>query len=542
MLPPPLQTRHQASSTSRRPPPDALQEGAHGESSSTVGFRASMDSYALPAPDSQRDELIFHRNGSRPHLSPSQDTSDPSRSTTPPRSFQEDPGLPLTDFELEDRPVFQGDPALLDRFFGRRRGSGTHLSHSQGTITPASTSTRLHDTSSQPQRADIALREQHLGSQQDLSQGTLTPSSTLTLHRTRASSRRPRTPQPMHQANGHQDDHLPSLTWDLDLLNEVLSRPVARVLKSIPSGARREVVMCLSEIMQSILHHPHDVGAYVRLFLFPRAVLRQMPASELERMRRKRRRHAQKVFTLRCLAAWKEGGDVRDGLVRDVIAMVPYRRASGSESSNLKRCERIAREDGQFTKALKALGAHGLASFDSETTFDALRALHPAGPPVTLQPDCPEGIEVDSDMVRDLLQSFPKGTSSGRSGMAVVHLVECCSDQTGGRVFLDQLTALVNLFLSGKAHTDFASFMASANLVPLLKKDGRSIRPIAVGEVLRRLISKCCVKRFTSTCKLQVLIFNRFRSVLECATVPRRSCMLSIASFVIPLCVMRIQS
>ena len=56
----------------------------------------------------------------------------------------------------------------------------------------------------------------------------------------------------------------------------------------------------------------------------------------------------------------------------------------------------------------------------------------------------------------------------------------------------------MNLFLTGKALPSFAAFMASANLVPLLKKDGRSIRPIAVGEVLRRLISKCCVKRFSN--------------------------------------------
>jgi hypothetical protein len=110
----------------------------------------------------------------------------------------------------------------------------------------------------------------------------------------------------------------------------------------------------------------------------------------------------------------------------------------------------------------------------------------------------PDGIEVDNDLVRDMLQSFPKGSSSGRSGMAVNHLLECCSDQSGVPAFLEQLTALVNLFLTGKALPAFASFMASANLVPLLKKDGRSVRPIAVGEVLRRLISKCCVKRFTN--------------------------------------------
>jgi hypothetical protein len=66
--------------------------------------------------------------------------------------------------------------------------------------------------------------------------------------------------------------------------------------------------------------------------------------------------------------------------------------------------------------------------------------------------------------------------------------------QTGVSSFLENLTELVNLFLSGKALPSFATFMSSASLVPLLKKDGHSIRPIAVGEILRRLVSKCCVR------------------------------------------------
>ena len=65
-------------------------------------------------------------------------------------------------------------------------------------------------------------------------------------------------------------------------------------------------------------------------------------------------------------------------------------------------------------------------------------------------------------------------------------------------MFLENLTSLVNLFLSGQALKEFGPFMSSASLVPLLKKDGKSIRPIAVGEVFRRLISKCCLKSVSS--------------------------------------------
>jgi hypothetical protein len=79
-------------------------------------------------------------------------------------------------------------------------------------------------------------------------------------------------------------------------------------------------------------------------------------------------------------------------------------------------------------------------------------------------------------------------------------MVECAADQVYGTPFKKNLTAVVNLFLSGKALRSFATVIASAKLVPLFKKDC-SLRPVAVGEVLRRLVSKCCVKLATPVAK-----------------------------------------
>ena len=60
---------------------------------------------------------------------------------------------------------------------------------------------------------------------------------------------------------------------------------------------------------------------------------------------------------------------------------------------NLRRCEKIAREDGQFGKAIKSLGSHGVAPFSPETT-QALRDLHPEGDPVAIRSSFPEGFEM----------------------------------------------------------------------------------------------------------------------------------------------------
>ena len=52
------------------------------------------------------------------------------------------------------------------------------------------------------------------------------------------------------------------------------------------------------------------------------------------------------------------------------------------------------------------------------------------------------------------------------------------------------LTEVLDLFASGKAASGAAEYCAGANLLAVNKKDG-GIRPIAVGDAMRRLVSKC---------------------------------------------------
>jgi hypothetical protein len=55
---------------------------------------------------------------------------------------------------------------------------------------------------------------------------------------------------------------------------------------------------------------------------------------------------------------------------------------------------------------------------------------------------------------------------------------------------LAQLCAVVNLLAQGRAPDFVAPVLAGAGLVALPKPNG-GVRPIAVGEILRRLTSKC---------------------------------------------------
>ena len=70
-----------------------------------------------------------------------------------------------------------------------------------------------------------------------------------------------------------------------------------------------------------------------------------------------------------------------------------------------------------------------------------------------------------------------------------LHAVQCtASDQS--QIALRVLTKLVNINCRGKLTEFVSQALCSASLSALLKKKA-GIRPIAVGEVLRRLIAKC---------------------------------------------------
>ena len=90
-----------------------------------------------------------------------------------------------------------------------------------------------------------------------------------------------------------------------------------------------------------------------------------------------------------------------------------------------------------------------------------------------------------------MIKSFPRGTSCGRDGLRAQHLLDCLS---GAAVAIFEeliafITQVINLFLDGKCPGELGEYIASAPLTPLIKPGG-GIRPIAVGTIWRRLVSK----------------------------------------------------
>ena len=157
-----------------------------------------------------------------------------------------------------------------------------------------------------------------------------------------------------------------------------------------------------------------------------------------------------------------------------------------------QRCIELA-ADGQFSKATKALVSSG----PLKRNPDLEKAMMEKHPPAQREPDLSDLAtpgraqvpEFDSALLKKLIKSFPRGSSPGPSGLRAQHLKDAVRSAHGDEA-LEQLTSICNLLARGDAPEFLSQYLAGASLMAL-EKQGGGVRPIAIGEVLRRLVSKC---------------------------------------------------
>ncbi|GJZ71648.1 hypothetical protein Tco_0635499 [Tanacetum coccineum] len=158
---------------------------------------------------------------------------------------------------------------------------------------------------------------------------------------------------------------------------------------------------------------------------------------------------------------------------------------------NIKQCKRKIC-DGHYTTAVRVLSPFGVAPYNDATLKD-LKTKHPFKPP----PSLPQ-ISIDHHhlvaspaVVLDIIKSFPRGTSCGRDGLHAQHLMDCLSGVAVAisNKLVSSITQVVNLFLDGKCPQQVGRVYCQCSPHTVGKPSG-GIRPIVVGIVWRRLISK----------------------------------------------------
>ena len=123
-----------------------------------------------------------------------------------------------------------------------------------------------------------------------------------------------------------------------------------------------------------------------------------------------------------------------------------------------------------------------------------MERLHPFSPPPVLpDEEFPPPTSFSEEDVSAAIRSFPAGTAAGPSGFQASFLkgaVFCPNNRQASQT-LSAVTKLVNLVAAGNLSREIAPFFCGARLHALRKNDAGAVRPIAVGEVFRRLVAKC---------------------------------------------------
>ena len=257
-----------------------------------------------------------------------------------------------------------------------------------------------------------------------------------------------------------------------------------------PKGVRDGWARVLHGCFTEIIRNPANLGLWARLFILPKCILAspaagcRLPWREiLQRVRGR----LQRWLSGEVDSLWSDACADARSLSKRAVSSVS---TSSQRSSNARRA-RLAVQNCQFSKAIQALSSEGLAS-PSPTVIQEMQDKHPQAPPPTLPPGpTPPSVEVPDRVVLHGVKSFPKDSAPGPSGLRPNHLYEavCCPSPDRAGQVLTSLTKFVNLLATGRAPCSICPYLCGATLLASRKKNG-GLRPITVGEVLRRLISK----------------------------------------------------
>ena len=295
---------------------------------------------------------------------------------------------------------------------------------------------------------------------------------------------------PSHRAATSNDPTEPSGPAALPSLDDICMTRV-RLLKYVPRGARVGWGQAMAQAAASAIWH-NSAKAWTEWAMLPKCVLLAPPRQG------KSNKSDTVAFTkLRCerwlagerMELWLDGPAARK--VRQNTKSSKPSNAHNTEQQQ-QRCIELA-ADGQYGKATKALVSPGPLGRD-EHTEKAMQDKHPRAQGVPdlsdlAAPARAQVPEFNGVLVKKMLKSFSRGTAPGPTGLRAQHLKDAVRSAHGDEA-IEQLTLMCNLLARGDAPEFLAQHLAGASLLAL-QKPGGGIRPIAIGEVLRRLVAKC---------------------------------------------------
>ena len=286
------------------------------------------------------------------------------------------------------------------------------------------------------------------------------------------------------------------------IVKDTLSFAGMPLLDRVPKGARNLAASALNTILSNACNSD-DLKDWCKLFRFS-AICFQKP-----KRAGKRRRPTLASGVINNIQNF-----LSDPLV-PINNDRPARKTSRPSDSEDAKAKLVAKKlaNSDIKGAVRVLASNGsFLPFDSKT-YALLEKKHPPRHPNTVFPDRPdadaESLQLVEEQVRKAILSFPGGSASGCDLLRPQYLKDLISKTSGesGSHLLTSITRMCNKMLRGDLPKDVLPIMYGASLIAFSKPNG-GIRPIAIGNTLRRLVAKAAAYTLKDTLKAKLFPFQ----------------------------------
>ena len=274
------------------------------------------------------------------------------------------------------------------------------------------------------------------------------------------------------------------------LISAVYTRQTNRVILRIPKSCRIQAASALSDTINALSSQAPI--SCTKFFFFAKEVFGIPTQSGNDHRTSKT---AQKINDNLRRHLFTSSTDIPCQLWQLIHSPSYNRRPSATDDP--KRLRQMVNRHlsvNDVAAAVRAVASDDILCDIIPDVLESQQSKHPPAPSnieIIPIPTYIPSMTISSQDIREAIRSFSGSSGGGVDCLRPIHLHDLISNQAAeaGNRLIFSLTSLVNTFLNGQI-SDFARILFfHANLTALTKKDG-GIRPIAVGNILRRLASK----------------------------------------------------
>ena len=264
-----------------------------------------------------------------------------------------------------------------------------------------------------------------------------------------------------------------------------------RVLKRIPKGARLATAKTLLDLIDKVTNDINNMVAWDRLMGVSTACL--------ARPDRGGRSHNLTSRIRKQVSAYHEGATITT--LTPVSKLLTEPKASTHEALALAKRASSKLEDGDIRGAMRILTTNDSIAVNNHETYTKLKDIHPTSHPGRRIQTAPstEAYKTTPAAVKRAIISFPNGSAGGPDNIRPQHLKDLLVGTDFNDPLLLAITNLTNVLLAGGLPRELRPTICGGTLIAIRKKQG-GIRPIAIGNVWRRIAGKVAGQHVSLKC------------------------------------------